>query len=112
MPGTAVTCSLFLDETAVIWSVVTKPAAPLAENRGGEGRVASSRSAALAGLDVLLELTGAVIALAGIAALAALMRRHTGMAIGAALSLVALVGLAGLVWVVFARLAVALVTGM
>jgi hypothetical protein len=44
---------------------------------------------------------GAVIALTGIAALAALIRRHTGL--GAALSLVAL---AGLVWVVFALLAV------
>ena len=55
---------------------------------------------------------GAVIALTGIAALAALIRRHTGMALGAALSLVALVGLAGLVWVVFALLAVALVAGV
>ena len=40
-----------------------------------------------------------------------MIRRHTGMTLGAALSLVALVGLAGLVWVVFARLAVALVAG-
>jgi hypothetical protein len=55
---------------------------------------------------------GAVIAPTGIAALAGLKRRHTGMALGAALPLVALVGLAGLVWVVFARLAVALVAGV
>ena len=55
---------------------------------------------------------GAVIALTGIAALAVIIRRHTGLALGAALSLVALVGLAGLVWVVFALLAVALVEGV
>ena len=60
----------------------------------------------------VMEPPGAVIALTGIAAaLAALIRRHTGMTLGAALSLVALVGLAGLVWVVFAWLAVALVAG-
>ena len=52
---------------------------------------------------------GAVIALAGIAALAALIRRHTGMEIGMALCLIAVVGLVGLAWVVFALLAVALV---
>ena len=52
---------------------------------------------------------GAVIALAGMAALAALIRRHTGMEVGLALCLVAVVGLIGLVWVVFALLAVALV---
>jgi hypothetical protein len=40
------------------------------------------------------------------AILAALIRRHTGMALGAALSLVAVIGLVGLVWVVFALLAV------
>ena len=55
---------------------------------------------------------GAVIALAGIAALAApLIRRHTGMEIGMALCLIAAVGLIGVVWVVFALLAVALVAG-
>jgi hypothetical protein len=55
---------------------------------------------------------GAVsIALTGIAALAALIRRHTGMALAAALTLVAVVGLVGLVWVVFALVALALVTG-
>ena len=43
------------------------------------------------------------------AALAALIRRHTGMEVGLALCLVAVVGLIGLVWVVFALLAVALV---
>jgi hypothetical protein len=53
----------------------------------------------------------AVIALAGIAALAALIRRHTGMALGAALTFVALVGLAGLGWVVIALVALALVAG-
>ena len=52
---------------------------------------------------------GRSLALAGIAALAALIRRHKGMALGAALTLVAVVGLAGLVWVVFALLALALV---
>ena len=41
---------------------------------------------------------GVVIALTGIAAVAAPIRRHTGMALGVALSRVALVGLAGLVW--------------
>ena len=46
------------------------------------------------------------------AALAALIRRHKGMALGAALTLVAVVGLAGLVWVVFALLALALVAGV
>ena len=55
---------------------------------------------------------GVVIALTGIAAVVALIRRHTGMALGVALSRVALVGLAGLVWAVFARLAVALVAGV
>ena len=54
---------------------------------------------------------GVSIALVGIAAPAAFIRRHTGMALGAALSLVALVGLAGLVWVAFALLAVALMAG-
>ena len=54
----------------------------------------------------------AIIALVGIAALAALIRRHTGMALGAALSLVAVVGLVGLVWVVFALVALALVAGV
>jgi hypothetical protein len=53
----------------------------------------------------------AVIALVGIAALAALIRRHTGMEVGLALCLIAVVGLIGLVWVVFALLAVALVAG-
>ena len=38
---------------------------------------------------------GAVIALAAIAALAAIIRRHKGMALGAALSLVALLGRLG-----------------
>ena len=52
----------------------------------------------------------AIIALAGIAALAAFIRRHTGgMEIGLALCLVAVVGLVAVVWVVFALLAVALV---
>src|ERR1700733_1255145 len=54
---------------------------------------------------------GAVIALVGIAALAALIPRHTGMEIGMALCLIAVVGLFGVVWVVFALLAVALVAG-
>jgi len=54
---------------------------------------------------------GAVIALVGIAALAALIRRHSGMALGGALSLIAMVGLVVLVWVVFALVALALVTG-
>jgi hypothetical protein len=53
----------------------------------------------------------AIIALVGIATLAALIRRHRGMALGAAYRLVALVGLAGLGSVVFALLAVALVEG-
>ncbi len=53
----------------------------------------------------------AIIALVGTAALAAVIRRHTGMALGAALSLVAVVGLVGLVWVVFALVALALVAG-
>ena len=55
---------------------------------------------------------GAVIALVGIAALAALIRRHTGMEIGMALCLIAVVGFIGVVWVVFALLAVALVAGV
>ena len=54
---------------------------------------------------------GAVIALAGIAALAALIRRHTGIEIGLALCLIAVVGLVTVMWVVFALLAVALVAG-
>jgi nitrate reductase NapE component len=54
---------------------------------------------------------GAVIALAGITALAALIRRHTGMEVGLALCLIAVVGLVAVVWVVFALLAVALVAG-
>jgi hypothetical protein len=53
----------------------------------------------------------AVIALAGIAALAAPIRRHTGMEVCLALCLIALVGLVAVVWVVFALLAVALVAG-
>ena len=55
---------------------------------------------------------GAVIALTGIAALAVIIRRHTGMEIGMALCLIAVVGLVGLVWVAFALLAVALVAGV
>ena len=54
---------------------------------------------------------GAVIALVGIAALAALIRRHTGMEVGMALPLIAMVGLVVLVWVVFAFVALALVAG-
>ena len=54
----------------------------------------------------------AVIALVCIAALAAFIRRHTGMEIGMALCLIAVVGLFGVVWVVFALLAVALVAGV
>jgi hypothetical protein len=54
----------------------------------------------------------AIIALAGIAAVAAFIRRHTGMQVGMALCVVAVVGLVGVVWVVFALLAVALVAGM
>jgi hypothetical protein len=53
----------------------------------------------------------AVIALLGIAALAAVIRRHTHMEIGMALCLIAVVGLVGVVWVVFALLAVTLVAG-
>jgi hypothetical protein len=44
--------------------------------------------------------TRSIIVLVGSAALAALIRRHTGMALGAALSLVAAVALVGLVRVV------------
>ena len=55
---------------------------------------------------------GAIIALAGIAALAAFIRRHTGVQIGIALCLIAVVGLVGVLWVVFALLAVALVAGV
>jgi hypothetical protein len=54
----------------------------------------------------------AIITLAGIAAVAAFIRRHTGVQIGMALCLIAVVGLVGVVWVVFALLAVALVAGM
>ena len=54
---------------------------------------------------------GAVIALVGIAALAALIRRHSGIALGGALSLIAMVGLVVLVWVVFALVVLTLVTG-
>ena len=50
------------------------------------------------------------MATAGIA-LAAFIRRHTGMQIDMALCVVAVVGLVGVVWVVFALLAVALVAG-
>ena len=63
-------------------------------------------SGVLAGLDVLPGCygnAGRIIALAGIAALAALIRRHTGMALGAALTLVALVGLAGLAAGLYSR---------
>jgi hypothetical protein len=55
---------------------------------------------------------GAIIALVGIAALAALIRRHTGKALGGALSLIAIVGLVVLVWVVFALVVVALAAGV
>ena len=55
---------------------------------------------------------GAVITLAGIAALAALIRRHTGIEVGMALCLIAVVGLVVLVWVVFALVVLALVTGV
>jgi hypothetical protein len=54
---------------------------------------------------------GAVITLVGIAALAALIRRHTGMEVGMALCFIAIVGLAVLVWVVFALVALAMVQG-
>jgi len=54
---------------------------------------------------------GTIIALVGIAALAAFIRRHTGMEVGLALCLIAVVGLVTVVWVVFALLAVALVAG-
>ena len=63
-------------------------------------------------LSDLLGTPGAVIALTGIAALAALIRRHTGMALGPALALFALVGQAGLGWVVIALVASALVQGV
>ena len=53
----------------------------------------------------------AVIVLVGIAALAALIRRHTGIEVCLALCLIALVGLVAVVWVIFALLAVALVAG-
>ena len=53
---------------------------------------------------------GAVIA--GIAALAALIRRHTGMEVGLALCLIAVVGLVVLVWVVFALVVLELVAGV
>jgi hypothetical protein len=53
----------------------------------------------------------AVIVLAGIAALAALIRGHTGIEVCLALWLIALVGLVAVVWVIFALLAVALVAG-
>ena len=55
---------------------------------------------------------GAIIALAGIAALAALIRRHTGMAARHGAVPHRVVGLVGVVWVVFALLAVALVAGV
>ena len=56
---------------------------------------------------------GAVIALAGIAALAAIIRRHTGMApLGPRFIARRAGGWLGLMWVVFALLAVALVTGV
>ena len=54
---------------------------------------------------------GAIIALVGIAALAVFIRRHTGAQIGMALCLIAVVGLAGLGWVIIALVALALVTG-
>ena len=54
---------------------------------------------------------GGVIALTGIAALAVLIRRHTGVEVGMALCLIAVVGLVVLVWVVFAFVALALITG-
>ena len=54
---------------------------------------------------------GAIMALAGIAALAALIRRHTGMEIGWRCARRA-GGAGGVVWVVFALLAVALVAGV
>ena len=44
---------------------------------------------------------GAVMALAGLAALTAFLQRRTGMGIGPTLTLIALAGLVGLVWVVF-----------
>ena len=56
-------------------------------------------------------LDAVVLTLTGIAASAAFIRWHRGMDLGAALTLVALVGLAGLGWIVIARVALALVTG-
>jgi len=47
----------------------------------------------------------------GIAALAALIRRRTGMEVGMALWLIAVVGLIVLVWVVFVLVVVAVVQG-
>jgi hypothetical protein len=52
---------------------------------------------------------GAVIALAGVAALAALIRRHTGLEVGLALCLIAVVGLIAVVWVAVALVALAVV---
>ena len=55
---------------------------------------------------------GAVITLVGIAALAALIRRHSGIEVGRALCFIAIVGLVVLVWVVFAFVALAVVAGV
>jgi len=54
---------------------------------------------------------GALIVLTGIAALAALIRRRKGMEVGMAMCLIAVVGLVVVVWVVFAFVALALITG-
>jgi nitrate reductase NapE component len=54
---------------------------------------------------------GAITALAVLASLVALLRRRTGMGIGAALSFVALAGLVGVVWLAFAMVGWALMVG-
>jgi hypothetical protein len=55
---------------------------------------------------------GAVIALAGIAAMAVLIRRHTGLEVGLALCLISAVGLIVVAWVVLALVALAVVAGV
>jgi hypothetical protein len=52
---------------------------------------------------------GAITALAVLAALVALLRRRTGMGIGAAMAFVALAGLVGVVWLCFGMIGWALI---
>ena len=89
-------CTSYAAETRIVSSSWDEPAGCLMTGPAATGRHGPA---------------GAIIALAGIAAVAAFMRRHTGMEVGLALCLIAVVELVGVVWVVFALVAVAVVAG-